>query len=230
MWWLRRNRVFRDAQARDLVDARTLRGLLRSGSQFFALQVAVAFAFQSDAIVITQRLGQAVYGDFAVVQRLFLFVSMLLNSSLLGLWPAFGDAIARGDISWARRVLTRGLLLAAFFASLASLALVSSIDWITAHWLKASLAPALSLCAVLGTWTVIDAMGAVSGAFLNGANLVRIQVLLALAMAASAFVGKWYMTPLLGPMGAVLATIVAYGAISVPGQFFIYRNVFGTQK
>ncbi len=228
--WMGRNRIFRGAQARDLVDGKTLRDLLKIGSQFFALQAAVALAFQSDAIVITQKLGQAVYGDFAVVQKLFLFVSMLLSSSLLGLWPAFGDAIARNDLQWARRVLVRSLLVAASFASVASLTLVLTIGWITTHWLKTSFAPPLSLCIVLGIWTVIDAMGSVSGVFMNGANLVRIQVVLALSMAATAFAGKWYLTPLLGPMGAILATLGAYCLISVPGQIFIFRNVFTPRK
>ncbi len=229
-WWLRRHRVYADARRQDLVDVPTLEGLLRTGGQFFALQVAVAFAFQSDAIVITQRLGQAAYGDFAVVQKLFLFVSMLLNSSLLGLWPAFGDAIARGDLAWARRVLGRSLLAAATFAALASLALVLAMPWIAAHWLKMPAAPPLSLCILLGGWTIVDAMGSVSGVFLNGAGFVRVQVLLALAMAAAAFAGKWLLTPVLGPAGAVLGTLASYCMISVPGLFLIYRNVFADRK
>ncbi len=230
VWWLRRNRIFRGARVRDLVDAQTLRGLVHTGGQFFALQVSVAFAFQSDAIVITQKLGQATYGDFAVVQKLFLFVSMLLNSSLLGLWPAFGDAIARNDTQWARRVLVRSLLVAASFALAASLALVLSIGWVTTHWLKTSFAPPLSLCIALGAWTVIDAMGSVGGVFMNGANLVRIQVAVALSMAALAFASKLALVPILGPTGAVLATIVAYCMISVPGQFFVFRNFFSSRK
>jgi len=228
--WLRRNRVFEGARWRELVHGPTLRDLLRIGSQFLALQVAVALAFQSDAIVITQKLGQAAYGDFAVVQKLFLFVSMLLNSALLGLWPAFGDAIARNDMAWARKVLLRGLAAAGAFASLASLALVLSIGWITSHWLKTSFAPPLSLCIVLGTWTVVDAMGSVSGVFMNGANLVRIQVVVALMMAGTAFAGKWMLTPILGATGTVLATLIAYSLISVPGQFFVFKNFFGSRK
>jgi len=225
-WWLRRHRVFRGARPRGLVAAATLRNLLRIGGQFFALQLAVAFAFQSDAIVITQELGQAAYGDFAVVQKLFLFVSMLLSSALLGLWPAFGDAIARGDMAWARRVLVRSLLTAATFAALASLALVLSIDWITSHWLRTAFAPPLSLCIALGTWTVIDATGSVSGVFMNGANLVRVQVVFALSMAVVAFAGKWFLAPRLGTTGAVLSTIAAYCAIAIPGQVLIFRKVF----
>ncbi len=226
LFWLRRNLVFQGARWRQLVDAQMLGDLLRTGSHFLALQLAVAFAFQSDAIVITQKLGQAAYGDFAVVQKLFLFVSMVLGSAMLGLWPAFGDAMARGDVSWARKVLVRAVAMAGTFASLVSLLLVACIGWITSHWLKTPFAPPLALCAALGTWTVIDAMGAVSGNFMNGANLVRVQVVLALAMAGTAFAGKWLLVPLLGPTGAVLATLIAYCAISIPGQFFIYRNLF----
>ncbi|MBW8758926.1 MAG: oligosaccharide flippase family protein [Burkholderiales bacterium] len=228
--WLRRNRVFEGARWRELVHGPTLRDLLRVGSQFLALQVAVALAFQSDAIVITQKLGQAAYGDFAVVQKLFLFVSMLLNSALMGLWPAFGDAIARNDMTWARKVLLRSLAAAGAFASTASLTLVLTIGWITSHWLKTAFAPPLSLCIVLGTWTVVDAMGSVSGVFMNGANLVRIQVVVALLMAGTAFAGKWVLTPILGVTGTVLATLIAYSVISVPGQFFVFKNFFGSRK
>ncbi len=228
--WLRRRRFFRDTAWRALIDGPTLRGLFVTGGHFLALQLAVAFAFQSDAIVITQTLGQAAYGDFAVVQKLFLFVSMVLSSALLGLWPAFGDAIARNDMAWARRVLLRSLLAAGMFASLVSLLLVVRIDWITSHWLKTPFAPPLSLCVTLGVWTVVDALGSVSGNFMNGANLVRVQVVLALAMAAAAFAGKWLLTPVLGPTGAVLATLLAYCAISVPAQVLIYRNVFAARR
>jgi len=228
--WLRRNRVFRDTTLRQLVDATTVVQLLRTGSQFFALQLAVAFAFQSDAIVITQRIGQSAYGDFSIVQKLFLFVSMILSSALLGLWPAFGDAIARGDRKWAQRVLVRSLLVAGAFASCAAFALASSMEWITTHWLQSAFAPPLSLCVALGVWTVMDALGAVSGVFMNGANLVRIQILFAVAMGAIAFAGKWFLTPVYGATGAVVATILAYGLVSVPGQIYIYRKFFATWK
>jgi O-antigen/teichoic acid export membrane protein len=224
--WLRRRRVFRGAPWRRLVDGPTLRGLFVTGGHFLALQLGVAFAFQSDAIVITQTLGQAAYGDFAVVQKLFLLVSMVLSSALLGLWPAFGDAIAREDMAWARKVFLRSLAVAGVFASLVSLLLVVRIEWITTHWLKSPFAPPLSLCVALGAWTVVDALGSVSGNFMNGANLIRAQVVLALAMAAAAFAGKWLLTPVLGPTGAVLATLLAYCAISVPGQVLIYRSIF----
>ena len=83
-------------------DIETIRLLLALGSPFLVLQLAAAFAFQSDSIVISQLLGPAEYGDFATLQRLFALSSIVISAALLGLWPAFGDALARGEIAWAK--------------------------------------------------------------------------------------------------------------------------------
>lgn len=40
---------------------------------------------------MTQRLGAEVYGDYAVVQRIYLLVGAGVVTALAGLWPAFGD-------------------------------------------------------------------------------------------------------------------------------------------
>jgi len=228
--WIARVPLLRGASPARMVERDMVASLLRSGSMFFILQLAAAFAFQSDSIVITQTLGQRAYGDFAVIQKLFLFVSMILNAALMGLWPAFGDAMARGDMAWARRALFRGLALAGTFALLAVAVMIASMGWITSHWLKSKAPVDLTLLVALGAWTVTDAMASVGGAFMNGANVLRAQVLFALTMAGLSFAGKLWMTPHLGAPGAVLATLVAYGLISVPGQIFIFRRMLATPK
>lgn len=204
----------------------TMGGLLRTGSLFFILQMAAAFAFQSDSIVITQTLGQQAYGDFAVVQRLFLFISMILNAAMVGLWPAFGDAIARDNTGWAVRVLQRTMVAAALVA-LAGTALLSAVmPWLMANWLKVSWTPSWMLLAVLSAWTIVDAVSAPTAAYMNGANILRLQVIFAIVMAAAAFGIKWILTPSYGAAGSVLATLVAYSAVSIPGQIYIFMRIF----
>jgi O-antigen/teichoic acid export membrane protein len=228
-WWLASNGV-PALIARYGIHRETLMALLRSGAMFFALQVAVAFAFQSDSVVITHVLGAAAYGDFSVVQRLFLFVSALLSTGIVALWPAFGDAMARGDVVWARRALLRALAIAGGVASLACGTLVLSLGFVTAHWLHMTTPPPLMLAIALATWTTIDAMGAVSGTFMNASNVLRAQIVFALLMASLAFVGKWWLTPRLGPPGAVLATIGAYCLVSIPAQIFIFSRLFASSR
>ena len=228
--WLRRRGLARAPEATTFIDTGRVFSLLRTGSLFFGLQLAAAFAYQSDALVLTQVIGQRAYGDFAVVQKLFLFISMVLAAGLAGLWPAFGDAMARGDLSWARRTLVRSLVVAGTFAAGAAALLVLAMGWITRNWLHLNASPPLELTLLLGAWTVVDAMGAVSGAFMNGANVLRVQVIFAVTMASLAFAGKWLLAPIFGAPGAVLATLVAYGVTSVPGQIFIFKRIFATRQ
>ncbi|MDP9123118.1 MAG: hypothetical protein M3N82_00695 [Pseudomonadota bacterium] len=228
--WLRRSALFAAGVEATSVTRERVVVLLRTGILFFGLQLAVAFAYQSDAIVLTQVIGQRAYGDFAVVQKLFLFVSLILSSGLAGLWPAFGDAIARGDMRWARRILGRSLAIAGTFALAAAAALILAMPSLTRHWLHVDVSPPLALTMALGAWTVVDAMGAVSGAFMNGANVLRAQVIFAVTMATLAFAGKWMLTPILGAPGAVLATLLAYGVTSFPGQVFIFKRIFAARQ
>lgn len=224
--WLHHQRMFSKHNWLLSLDAQTISFLLRTGSLFFLLQLSAAFAFQSDAIVITQTLGQNVYGDFAVIQKLFLFVSMILSAATLGLWPAFGDAIATKNMDWARTALLRSAVTVAVIATMAGGMLSVAIPWILAKWMHAGTNPAWGLIAVLALWTVIDATSGVFAAFMNGANILRAQLLFAIGMSLSAFGAKWALTPILGPAGAVLSTILAYCLISVPGQIYIFKQAF----
>lgn len=227
--WLGRNRLLGFRCWQGAMDVRTFTDLLRTGSWFFLLQAAAAFAFQSDAIVITQTLGQTAYGDFAVVQKLFLFVSMLLTSAMVGLWPAFGDAVARNEMGWALQTLRRGVTIAAGVSITGASVLAVTMPWLMTHWMHDLVDPPKALVAALATWTVIDATTSVLAAFMNGANILRAQAVLAVLMALTAFGGKWLLTPWLGATGATLSTILAYCLISVPTQVYIFKRFFNNK-
>lgn len=224
--WLARHRLLRVHDWREAIDMQTASALLRTGFLFFLLQLAAAFAFQSDAIVITQTLGQQAYGDFAVVQKLFLFISMLLSAAMTGLWPAFGDAIASRNLAWAIKALRRGMFAAATLATLGCAILALAMPWFMKHWLHSALQPAWTLVLALATWTVIDAIANVASAFMNGANILRAQLMFAVTMASLTFAAKWLLTPAFGAAGAVCSTILAYCLISVPGQIYIFKRTF----
>jgi O-antigen/teichoic acid export membrane protein len=224
--WLYKNKMLNNCNWVLSLEMSTVRLLLRVGSMFFILQLAAAFSFQSDAIVITQTLGQSAYGDFAVIQKLFLFASMILSAAMLGLWPAFGDAIASNNISWALKALVRSAAIIALAAIIVVGALVIAMPWLMDWWINGGLTPSMGLVATLAVWTIIEAVAGVFGSFMNGANVLRAQVPFAICMALSAFGLKWILTPILGSTGAILSTIIAYCLISIPGHIYIFKTKF----
>jgi O-antigen/teichoic acid export membrane protein len=78
--------------------------------------MATGLTFQVDKLIIGSRLGVADVTAYALVGRLFLIVHAGTMLVQLPLWPAYGEAIRRGDVAWARRVLR--LMLAVSVASM----------------------------------------------------------------------------------------------------------------
>jgi hypothetical protein len=76
----------------------------------------------------------------------------------------------------------------------------------------------------LSIWTVLESAGAVVGALLNGSNILRPQMFLAIGMACTAFILKWFLGGWIGVTGVVWATIIAYSTISIPGQIWLIKN------
>lgn len=227
--WLHRLHIFdRGAFARS-IDMRVVRSLLQSSLLFFLMQLAAAFSFHSDAIVITQTLGQEAYGDFAVVQKLFFLVTMVLNSAFIGLWPAFGDALATDQKAWAMKALKRAVGMAAVVSLAGVSVLTAGMSWILEHWMRTSINAEWDLILVLAIWTVIDGVASVVASFMNGSGILRPQLIFAIVFAVIAFAFKWILIPVMGVAGAVLGTIIAYCIISVPGQIFILKKTLGAE-
>src|SRR5205085_10414125 len=129
--------------------------------------------------------------DYAVPERLFGIIGVLVGMVLFPLWPAYGEAIARGDQIWVRRTLLRSLSAALVTTALLSVILVSFGRQIIALWTGQEVVdPSFMLLVGLGLWRVIDAGDNAVSMFLNGVNVVRFQLIMAALMAILAIVLK----------------------------------------
>jgi O-antigen/teichoic acid export membrane protein len=209
---------------RQLPEWHAITALMRTGALFLVLQLAAAFAFQSDSIVIVHQLGQAAYGDFAVVQRVFMAASSILLAGLSGLWPAIGEALARGDAAWVKRTLLRSYAIVFTVIGVTCALLSTLMPQILSLWIGMDAPIAMALLVTLTAWTTMEALGNVSAAFLNAAGMLKVQIFFAVLMSTSAFVGKWVLVAKLGAWGAVLATLIAYSLISLPMQIQLLRT------
>ena len=70
------------------VSKNTARRIAKLGIQFFVLSIAVAVAYTSDRIVIAHIMGAEMVPHYAIPQRLFGMISMLIGFVLVPLWPA----------------------------------------------------------------------------------------------------------------------------------------------
>jgi len=184
--------------------------LVRLGLLFVVLQITVALTYSSDNVVIAQVLGPQAVTEYAVPAKLFNLVPVLLTTVLGPLWPAYGESIARGDIDWVKRTLIGSTLMSVALSIVICAVLVAFGNPVLRFWTRQEMNAPLSLMLGLGVWTVINAAGTAVAMFLNGAHVVRFQVIIASITGVVAFPGKFLLTRYIGIAGPIWMTIVCY--------------------
>ena len=216
-WILPSWRAFRAAAASKI---------LKMGMMFFALQCAVTLGFTSDNIVIAQVLGAAAVAAYAVPQKLFSFVSMILNMAFIPLWPAYGEAAARGDVAWVRKTFFRSVWTALGVSVPLCTVLVFAGPWILRAFFGKALHASMALLIVLGLWGVISAVSQTMAVLLNGAGVLKPQVAIAMAMSVLNLLLSIALTRRFGVIGVCLRFDHAHLLITAPGATILIRRLF----
>ena len=195
-------------------DRRTATRLLHHGGLFFVLQVAATFASAPDNVIIAQTLGPTSVAQYAVVAKLFSVSVLLSDVALAPLWPAYGEAMARGDLQWVRHTLVRSVQVAALASVLFAAVFVLGGNEILARWVGPGFAAPLALRLGFGTWVIVATLGMAVAMYLNAANLMRVQAACAMVWVPASLVLKVLLVTRWGLAGVPWATVVAYLALA----------------
>ena len=199
--------------------------VVRTGAMFLVLQIVVAVAYASDSLVIAQRLGAASVAVYAVPEKMFSFVTTVLAMVMAPLWPAYGEAIIRGDGTWVKQTLKRSFFTALSIAAVFSAVLVVIGPKIVTFWVGHTVSPPFFLLLGLGVWKVIEAGATAAAAFLNGADILKAQVFFAITTAITALFLKISFVDLIGVAGSVWGTILAYLICSAVPMIVVVQRV-----
>ena len=225
-----RRRVLRLAGAADSakLSGRRCQAICRiaQSDSLVVLQAVIALTFYSDNIVIAQLLGASAVAAYSVAQRLFSTVGVVVGMALWSLWPAYGEADARGDHSWVRLTLKRSFFAAVWLSACASIVLFFTGNWIIEKWVGHGLEAPLLLLLGLGFLQVVMCGGGAISAYLNGTNFVRFQVIVGVLTAVVAIALKILLVPVIGNSGVVWASVASYALLTLlPSYFFIRKRL-----
>jgi O-antigen/teichoic acid export membrane protein len=200
--------------------------VVRTGGYFFVLQIAGAVAYQSDSLILAQMLGPEAVTMYAVPMKLFTLAPMVLGFAYTALWPAYGESIVRGDLSWARTTLKRSLMLGLVVALPTSTVLVLLGRPIIRLWLGPQVVPDYLVLVAMGVWAVICAVGGSTSSFLNGAGVLRFQVITASFMMVANIVFSIALTRAVGLSGVIWGSILAQTIFILIPTWFYMRRMF----
>lgn len=201
--------------------------VMHAGLLFLMLQVAAALTYSSASVIIAQMLGAAEVATYAVPERLFGIVTLVTSMALQPLWPAYREAIVRGDSAWVRRTLRTSLIVSILVASSMSLPLVLLMPTIMHYWLgSAVVSPPLPLIIGFGVWKVIEAGGISLAMFLNGAHIVAAQAVLATLTAIVSILSTIALVHYVGMSGSIWGVVIAFTLCSaLPYSFMVSRFI-----
>lgn len=214
------------APAPRFVSRRAIEFIVQTGVLFLVLQIASSITFASDNIIIAQLLGAGAVAEYSVPQKMFSLIPTIIMMVLMPLWPAYGEAIARGDQAWVKKTLSRSVYLTFVASGVISLAMISFGKQVISLWVGNAIMPSFWLLLALGIWQVIQASGNSVAMFLNGANVIRFQVIVASVTTIAALIAKIFLVRAMGGVGVVVGIILAYSLLTLTPYYFYLRNRF----
>jgi O-antigen/teichoic acid export membrane protein len=200
------------------------RWLLTKGFLFFVLQIAVLVGYQSDNVVVGRLLGADQVTQFAVPARLYFLVPSLLGLLWMPMWPAYGEAMTRGDLGWVKRTLRRSFMAAVAVSVVAAAALSVGGRMVLELWVGRAVEPTPLLLVALTVWMIIASALGPLAMFFNGAGVVRFLAICAtLAMIANLLISI-VLTNLIGISGPAWGSGISQAVfVLIPSAFYIPR-------
>jgi len=205
-------------------DGHSVKMIFRLGLMFFLLQIAGSVGYTSDNIIISQILGPHAVSVFSVPHKLFSIVSVIVGIVLGPMWPAYGEAIARGDLNWVRKTFWTSCRLLLMLIVPVCLILALAGPWIIRIAVGKSLAVPHSLFVVLAAWGVVASASNLMTVLLNGASRLRGQAVIAVISGAINLALSILLTRRFGVIGVCLGSIISQLFISIPGNIVLVRG------
>lgn len=209
-----------------LFDASLLRSAMVQGICLFILELAMWVLFASDNTLISMLLGPQYVTNYSLVGTLFALSYGVFMMALMPLWPAYGEAVRRGDFAWVKRGVRLSLLLVCG-GMIAMGAILYFFDApIFQLWMRRPIVVSRSLILAMTATFVLRGWVDCRSMVLNPANILWPQIWFFAVHAVLNIIGAILLTPWMGVEGVAWATPLAALLTSAWGYPWMMRRYF----
>jgi len=206
-----------------------VRKIFKIGVAFFALNLLVKLIYSSDNLIIAQLLGAEAVSQYAVPAQMFGICLIIMNMVIGPLWPAYTEAVARGEMAWAEKALRRTLKILLVAVGIPAVLLVILGPWLLNLWVGSKITASFPLLLGFGVWTITLAIGASMSMFLNAVNIFGFQIICNTLALIVSLLAKILLTRSFGLPGIVWGTIIAYLIFQII-PYFIYLSKYFARR
>jgi O-antigen/teichoic acid export membrane protein len=196
---------FELAKAKNIVH--TIKELLPQSTQFGIMQFCATFIFSSQAIMVGKLISLKEAGEYVLVQKLFLILTIIHFAVLTPLWSAYTDAVASNDVRWVRKTLIYSAWFSVILFTCGAAFFYLFGKTIILIWTGKSIYNNL-LYVCMGIWVFLTGWVSCFSVYLNGIGRLRLQTTWLVFSAASYIPFTLYFGERYGAVGVCLAGII----------------------
>ncbi len=186
------------------------RKLANIGGMFFVVQIAVLLIFQTDNLIIAHFAGPDQVTPYSIAYKLFGYTSLLQVLIVPNLWPAYTEAINRGDGAWVKRTFGLNSISMTALTILLAVPLIFVGTPIIRVWAGPAAVPPFGLMFWMAGWSVINTLMNTIACLQNAAGYVKHQMFYAMATAVVNISLSIYLVGQWGITGVIAATVMSY--------------------
>jgi O-antigen/teichoic acid export membrane protein len=187
-----------------------VRKLSSLGSKFFVIQVAALVLFQTDNLIIAHYLGAAAVTPYSVTWRLFTYTTMFQILASPSFWPAYAEALSRGDRTWVRRSFRLNFRITVVSTAALALPLVLFGRGFIDKWAGKAAVPSSALLVWMGIWSVIYAAMSTQSCLLASSGRLKAQMIYSILAATVNLLLSIILVQSIGLTGVIMATVGAF--------------------
>ena len=191
------------------------KSLLKSGLQIWIAQVAAIAIFQTDLIIVAQIFGAKAVASYGTAVKFFSLILLIQSVFVLPLWPAYSEALARGDYTWIKKTFRQSILLSLSWSIIVGLLVTFSSPFIIKSWVNPESVPSTLTLLALMFRTVTLAADQCLSVLGNGLALFRIQAIISPAFAIANLALSLFLSRTIGVSGVAWATVLCVCVFSL---------------
>lgn len=149
--------------------------LMKTGGNFFVMQIAAIIVFSTDNIIIAQLFNPEEVTSFNIVFKYFGVVTMVFNIITTPFLSAYTEAYHKQDFAWIKRV-TRKLTASWLLLALVVVAMIFFADYFYKFWIGNKVRIPKTLSLIMGFWVIIGTWTSIFANFLSGVGKVRLCI------------------------------------------------------
>jgi len=219
--WLRPRYAF--------LDFSLARRIIADGGFFVVLQAGATVVLSIDSFIVLHLFGPRSLTEYNLAAKLFQVGPVLAGVWFSPLWPAYAEAVNRGDGHWVRQTLLSSLNSAVLGCATLCLFLGLFIKRVVLLWTSVAIHPDGWLLSGFILYALTVTGTSAVAAYLNGSDYIRGQALLVAIHAFVSVALKLLFCRYLGIAGIVWGTNISYFLIIIPAYFLIVPRLLARQ-